>query len=53
MWSGIQRMLAVVATALFVLLSNASAQGQLRWVKLAPFPEPEEELYGVAVNGKM
>ena len=53
MWSGIQRMLAVVATALFLLLSNASAQGQLRWVKLAPFPEPEEELYGIAVNGKM
>ena len=25
----------------------------LRWVKAAPFPEPEEELYGVSVNGKM
>ena len=25
----------------------------LRWGKGAPFPEPEEELYGVALNGKM
>jgi len=25
----------------------------LRWVKAAPFPVPEEELYGVSVNDKM
>jgi N-acetylneuraminic acid mutarotase len=25
----------------------------LRWVRAAPFPVPEEELYGVSVNGKM
>ena len=25
----------------------------LRWVKAAPFPVPEEELYGVSVNNKM
>jgi len=29
------------------------AQAALRWVKAAPFPEPEEELYAVTVNGKM
>ncbi|OFW26994.1 MAG: hypothetical protein A3J28_04175 [Acidobacteria bacterium RIFCSPLOWO2_12_FULL_60_22] len=48
-------MLAVVATASVVLLFTAAAQGQApsRWVKLAPFPEPDEELYGVAANGKM
>ena len=43
-------------------LSSASARCKrvlraqnpsLRWVKAAPFPEPEEELYGVSVNGKM
>ncbi len=29
------------------------AQGPLRWTKAAPFPEPEEELYGVEAGGKM
>jgi N-acetylneuraminic acid mutarotase len=32
---------------------TVSAQGgQPRWSKAAPFPEPEEELYGTVVNGK-
>jgi N-acetylneuraminic acid mutarotase len=26
---------------------------QSPWKKAAPFPEPDEELYGVAVNGKL
>ena len=31
----------------------APAQGgPLRWVKAAPFPVPEEELYGTVINGK-
>ena len=31
----------------------AAAQGgQLRWTKAAPFPHPEEELYGTVMNGK-
>jgi N-acetylneuraminic acid mutarotase len=36
-----------------VLLFSVGAQAQLRWVKMAPFPEAEEELYGVSANGKM
>ena len=24
----------------------------MRWTKAAPFPEPEEELYGTVINGK-
>lgn len=49
----IQRTLAVVAMASLVLTYEAGAQTQGRWTKLAPFPEPMEELYGVAANGKM
>jgi N-acetylneuraminic acid mutarotase len=36
-----------------VVSLSASLAGQMRWIRLAPFPEPSEELYGVAVNGKM
>jgi N-acetylneuraminic acid mutarotase len=61
MFSGILRLLAVVfAAALMILTFGARGQAQLpaqggpmRWVKVAPFPEPEEELYGAAANGKM
>src|SRR4026209_3051509 len=35
------------------VLAQAASAGSLRWVKAAPFPEPEEELYAVTVNGKM
>src|SRR5438874_8234534 len=35
------------------LLLPAMAQAQGKWTKLAPFPEPAEELLGVAANGKM
>ena len=34
-----------------VCCGAAFAQG--RWVKLAAFPEPAEELLGVAANGKL
>ena len=44
---------ALVATATLVLLCSAAALTQSRWVKAAPFPEPDEELYGVTANGKM
>src|SRR5437867_13130726 len=33
--------------------AQAPAGGNLRWVKAATFPEPEEELYAVTVNNKM
>src|SRR5262245_21354669 len=42
---------AVLGTAR--VLAQAPPGGSLRWVKAAPFPEPEEELYAVTVNGKM
>ncbi len=32
---------------------SSQAQGPLRWAKAAPFPEPEEELYGAEAGGKM
>src|ERR1700693_5271234 len=52
----------VVAAALVVLALGATVTkvyGQFpgvpqgHWTKAAAFPEPEEELYGVAANGKM
>jgi N-acetylneuraminic acid mutarotase len=36
-----------------VVLATAGVQTQSRWVRLAPFPEPSEELYGTTANGKM
>ena len=48
-----QRTVAVIALASIVLLFSTAAQAQGRWVKLAPFPEPSEELYGMAANGKL
>jgi N-acetylneuraminic acid mutarotase len=44
-----------VVPMLALLLGVAAAQAQApgRWIKLAPFPEPSEELYGAAAGGKM
>jgi N-acetylneuraminic acid mutarotase len=45
-------MLAVIASLVFC--TAALAQMPINpWKKAAPFPEPDEELYGAAVNGKM
>ena len=44
--------LAVIASLVFA----TAAQAQMPtspWKKAAPFPEPDEELYGVAVHGKL
>ena len=49
--------LAAIAASVALILSatllaqNPPARG-LRWSKAAPFPEPEEELYGTVINGK-
>ena len=51
-----RRNLVVVFTAVFVPLLAATVLTQtpaLTWVKAAPFPEPDEELYGIAAGGKM
>jgi hypothetical protein len=45
-------MCLVVTLGIAVVLAQGVA-GQQRWSRLAPFPEPSEELYGVANNGKM
>ena len=57
--SGINRILVVIAALSVVaviagdrlLAQNPPARG-MRWSKAAPFPEPEEELYGTVINGK-
>jgi len=49
--------LAAVAASVALVMSvtlaaqNPPARG-LRWSKAAPFPQPEEELYGTVINGK-
>jgi len=43
--------LASVCCAIGLVAPTASSQS--RWARLAPFPEPAEELYGATVNGKM
>src|SRR5580693_513737 len=42
---------AIAALGLVMCVVTARAQGH--WEKAAPFPEPEEELYGAAANGRM
>ncbi|HEX3151880.1 MAG TPA: tyrosinase family protein [Gemmataceae bacterium] len=51
----LQRRIAILAV-IAGLAFAASGQAQMQpspWKKGAPFPEPDEELYGVAVNGKL
>src|ERR1700756_2257085 len=43
---------ALIAGLLFATAALAQMP-QSPWKKAAPFPEPDEELYGVAVNGKL
>ncbi len=45
----------VLASLLTVSAALVHAQNPmlLRWDKAAPFPEPEEELYGIETGGKM
>ncbi len=42
-----------LAALVFVMLLTGSVHAQGRWLKLAPFPEPNEELIGAAAGGKM
>ena len=41
----------ILAFFLLGIATQVNAQG--KWIKLAPFPEPSEELLGAAANGKM
>ena len=45
------RLLLAAAAIGLSLVATVHAQG--KWTKLAPFPEPAEELLGVAAGGKM
>jgi len=47
--SGLQSFITLIVALSFT--AGACAQG--RWVKLAPFPDPSEELLGTAADGKM
>src|ERR1700745_1096694 len=44
---------ALIASVVFAMPAVGQMPPQSPWKKAAPFPEPDEELFGVAVNGKM
>jgi N-acetylneuraminic acid mutarotase len=48
-WANVQRLVLVIGLALMAPLAHA----QGKWLKLAPFPQPAEEISGVAAGGKM
>jgi peroxiredoxin/N-acetylneuraminic acid mutarotase len=45
--------LAVIASLVIFATAGQAQMPPSPWKKGAPFPEPDEELYGVAVNGKL
>ena len=45
--------LAVITASLIFATAGLAQMPPSPWKKGAPFPEPDEELYGVAVNGKL
>ncbi len=49
----LRRSLAVLTTTTLVLLLVSTVFTQSPWTKAAPFPEPDEEYYGIAAGGKM
>lgn len=48
-----RRFMLALALVIAVGLVSAEAQAPGKWVKLAAFPEPSEELYGAAAGGKV
>jgi N-acetylneuraminic acid mutarotase len=53
MLSAIRWMRGVTFAASIVLICSAAAQAQGKWIKLAPFPEPAQEIVGTAGDGKV
>jgi N-acetylneuraminic acid mutarotase len=45
--------IVAVVASLMVATSALAQMPTSPWKKGAPFPEPDEELYGVASNGKL
>ena len=46
-------MLTVITASLLLTTAALAQMPTSPWKKAAPFPEPDEELYGVSCNGKM
>src|ERR1017187_7317787 len=51
--AAIAAMIALTAGTIAPVNAQFPGGPQGHWSKAAPFPQPEEELYGVAANGKM
>jgi peroxiredoxin/N-acetylneuraminic acid mutarotase len=51
--SRVGAILAVITASLLFTTAALAQMPTSPWKKAAPFPEPDEELYGVACNGKM
>ncbi len=49
----IRRLASFIAVIGGVICAGSAAYGQGSWVKLAPFPEPAEEISGASAGGKM
>jgi N-acetylneuraminic acid mutarotase len=47
------RIRRIMAAPFLFLICAVTAQAQGRWVKLAPFPEPAQEIVGTAGSGKV
>lgn len=47
------KLLRTVITAFCLILFLVAGAHAQKWVKLAPFPEPGEEIYGIAAGGKL
>ncbi len=49
----LRAMVGLAASVLMWAAVPRAQQGQLKWVKLAPLPEPAQEIGGIAANGKV
>lgn len=47
-----QALMFMVIMSLLMMVAPAQAQAPGKWIKLAPFPEPSEELVGISAGGK-
>ena len=49
----LQKLTSTLIASLVFSMTALAQMPTSPWKKGAPFPEPDEELYGVALNGKM
>src|ERR1700682_3240551 len=50
---GVSARLRLGLTLVILIVGTPAAHAQAKWVRLAPFPEPAEEILGAAAGGKM